>query len=63
MFLRGLTLEGENSGYDGISLASADTVGIVHCVIRHFTHDGIALLPNGNLKLFILNTIASKQQQ
>ena len=60
VFLRGLTLEGENSGYDGISLTSADTVvGIVHCVIRHFTHDGIALLPNGNLTLSILNTIAS----
>jgi hypothetical protein len=59
VFLRGLTLEGANSGYDGISLTNADTVGIVHCVIRHFTHDGIALLPNGNLTLSILNTIAS----
>ena len=64
VFLRGLTIEGEGKGTDGISLTGAaagtvTTLGIVHCVIRHFTHDGILLQPTGVLKLSILDTIAS----
>jgi hypothetical protein len=63
VFLRGLTIEGNNSGTDGISLTGTgpgtNTLGIVHCVIRHFTHDGIYLQPSGTLLLSILDTIAS----
>ena len=64
VFLRGLTIEGNNSGTDGISLTGGGTgtlttLGIVHCVIRHFTHDGIYLQPTNTLHLSILDTIAS----
>ncbi len=57
--LRGLTLEGGETGTDGISLTNAGTLAIIDCVIRHFTHDGIYLQPTSNLRLSILNTIAS----
>ena len=65
VFLRGLTIEGNNISPDGISLFGAgglgkvSTLGIVHCVIRHFTHDGIYLQPTGTLNVSILDTIAS----
>ena len=59
VFLRGLTIEGNNSGVDGINESGGGTLGIVHCVIRHFTHDGIYLQPTGILQLSILDTIAS----
>jgi hypothetical protein len=61
--LRGLTIEGDESGLDGIAIAnnatSPTTLTIIDCVIRHFTHDGIYLQPTSNLRLSILNTIAS----
>ncbi len=57
--LRGLTLEGDESGMDGISLTNAGTLAIIDSVIRHFTHDGIYLQPTGSLELSIRNTIAS----
>jgi hypothetical protein len=61
--LRGLTIEGDESGLDGIAIAktatSPTTLAIIDCVIRHFTHDGIYLQPNGALQISILNTIAS----
>jgi len=62
VFLRGLTLEGNNSGVDGISLTGSccsGTISIVHCVIRHFTHDGIYLQPTGVETLTIIDTIAA----
>ena len=62
VFLRGLTLEGNNSGADGISMTGASgigSLGIVHCIIRHFTHDGINLQPTGTLHLSMLDTIAA----
>jgi len=59
VFLRGLTIDGGDSGTDGVSLTNAGTLGIDHCVIRHFTHDAIYLQPTGALQLSILNTIAS----
>jgi len=59
VFLRGLTIDGGDSGTDGVSLTNAGTLGIVHCVIRHFTHDGIYLQPTNKLGLSVLNTIAS----
>jgi hypothetical protein len=77
VFLRGLTIEGNNSGTDGIYLTGGSlmtrpeaeragaeagtvaTLGIVHCVIRHFTHDGIWLQPTNTLNISILDTIAS----
>jgi len=59
VFLRGLTIEGNDSGTDGITLSSAATLGIIRCVIRHFTHDGIYLQPTDSLKLSILETVAS----
>jgi hypothetical protein len=59
VFLRGLTIEGNNSGVDGINESGGGTLGIVHCVIRHFTHDGIYLKPTEMMQLSILDTIAS----
>jgi hypothetical protein len=63
VLLRGLTIEGGESGVDGIAIGRTstppNTLAIVDCVIRHFTHDGIYLQPNASLKLSILNTIAS----
>jgi hypothetical protein len=57
--LRGLTIEGNDNGVDGIGLSNASSLAIVNCSIRHFTHDGIYLQPTGELALSILNTIAS----
>jgi hypothetical protein len=68
VFLRGLTIEGNNSVADGISLTgggapgSPATLSIVHCVIRHFTHDGIYLQPTGMLSLAIVDTIAANNK-
>jgi hypothetical protein len=64
VFLRGLTIEGDHSGTDGISLTgggtnAVTTLGILHCVIRHFKHDGIYLQPTNSLYLSIIDTIAS----
>src|SRR5580692_7681465 len=36
--LRGLTIEGNDSGTDGIGLNNAGSLAIVNCSIRHFTH-------------------------
>jgi hypothetical protein len=57
--LRGLTLEGDETGKDGVSLTNAGTLAIIDCVIRHFTHDGIYLQPTGSLEFSIRNTVAS----
>lgn len=59
VLLRGLTIEGNGSGVDGIALSNADALTIVDCVIRHFTHDGMYLQPAAYLRLSILNVIAS----
>ena len=63
VFLHGLTIEGNEKSVNGISISntamSPKTLGIVHCVIRHFTQDGIHLQPTGQLYLSILDTIAA----
>jgi hypothetical protein len=64
VFLRGLTIDGNDAAANGIFLASnandPSTISIVHCVVRHFTTDGINLDATSNfIGLTILNTIAS----
>jgi hypothetical protein len=58
-FLKGLTIDGHYASPNGITLSSATSLCIVHCTLRHFTHDGIYLRPTGQLQLSILDTIAS----
>jgi hypothetical protein len=62
--LRGLTLEGGGSAYDGIQYNGQGRIEIVDCVIRNFTHDGIDLNIDGQSPgtaetLSVSNTIAS----
>ena len=60
VYLRGLTIEGNSSGSDGISLNGfAENLSIVHCQIRHFLHDGILLQPTFLLTLSIRDTVVS----
>jgi hypothetical protein len=62
VFLRGLTIEGKKSA-NGISISNTatppKTLGIVHCVIRHFINDGIYLQSTGQVYVSILDTIVA----
>jgi hypothetical protein len=57
--LRGLTLEGANSGQYGIVLNTAGKLTIVDCVVRDFTNTGIILQPTGETTFFIANTLVA----
>jgi hypothetical protein len=60
VFLRGLTIEGGNSGNNGLTVSQAGTLSIVHCVMRHFTNDGIFLQPtSGSMQIVIQDSIFS----
>jgi hypothetical protein len=61
--LRGLTLEGNHTGIDGIYYLGGDRLEITDCVIRNFTHDGINLNVGNGLSgvktALVSRTIAS----
>jgi hypothetical protein len=60
--LRGLTLEGEGTGLNGIDILSAGSVRIVDCFIEDFVGDGIAAVataPSSSLHVTIEDTVVS----
>ena len=52
--IRNLSINGANTGLDGIRYLSASRVNVENCVIFNFTQQGIdvSLTANGNLKVF-----------
>jgi hypothetical protein len=61
--LRGLTLVGSGVGLNGISFNGLGALNIQNCVVRGFTLDGIAFLPNGTAALNVSDTIVSSITQ
>ncbi len=55
--LRGLTVEGLQSGATGISLTSAGALEIDNCVVRDFTGDAIDITPSGATQFRISNSV------
>ena len=59
--LRGLVIDGQGVGGEGISIFGASAVHIQNCVIRNFEQAerglGISLSSSGNTKLFVSDTI------
>src|SRR5271163_4343915 len=54
--LRGLTLDGEGTATDGISINSAGSVTISDSVLRNFQDSGILILP-GSIDVSVLNSV------
>jgi Right handed beta helix region len=54
--LRGLTLDGEGTATDGISITSAGSVTISDSVFRNFQDSGILILP-GSIDVSVLNSV------
>lgn len=59
VLLRGLTIEGGNSSPNGINMTGGGTLRIVHCSVRHFSHDGIYLRPTETFSVSISDTVAA----
>ena len=58
--LRGLTLDGLNSGTIGVQILSAGKVTIENCAIRHFAANGVDATPGGApLQLYLSGVTAS----
>jgi len=56
--LRGLDIEGLNTGLSGITVLTGGTVQVENCTIKQFTVAGINFTPTvANSKLFVLDTI------
>jgi hypothetical protein len=57
--LRGLTIEGAQSGQYGIVLNTGGVLEIENCVVRDFTQNAIYILPTGTTAFHIGNTMVS----
>jgi hypothetical protein len=57
--LRGLTILGLGSPFDGILFNSGGNLAIENCVVRGFPNAGIAILPSTSSSFSVSNTIAS----
>lgn len=57
--LRGLTIEGAGIGHNGIQSASALSLTIENCFIRHWTNRGLEFKPEGSSSLFVSNTLVA----
>ncbi|HJU40892.1 MAG TPA: hypothetical protein VJ724_15075 [Tahibacter sp.] len=57
VILRGLTIEGLNTGLSGIKLLAAKNLSIENCTINQFTAKGISLEPTTNAIVNITNTV------
>jgi hypothetical protein len=56
--LRGLTIDGNGTGLDGIQILSAKEVHIENCTIQNFVNRGIFVNNSaGNLNIYIRNTV------
>jgi glycosyl hydrolase family 113/parallel beta helix pectate lyase-like protein/List-Bact-rpt repeat protein len=61
--LRGLTIEGAQTGLNGIVLTAGGVLEIDNCVVRDFTGTGILLAPTAATAFRIGNTVASDNGQ
>lgn len=59
--LRGLSIDGVNSGQRGINFTGAGTLTMVNCVVRHFVTVGISIFPSagGPFNVLISNSEVS----
>jgi hypothetical protein len=57
--LRGLTIDGQGSGGEGIIFNSGKTLEIINCVVRNFTSSGIDIATTAATTFFITDTIVS----
>jgi hypothetical protein len=62
--LRGLTIDGIGTGFDGVKIQSAGRVSLEHCYINNFTQNGLEIAPNGTnqtggtaIDVFIRDTV------
>jgi hypothetical protein len=58
--LRGLDIQGLNTGLSGIVFNSGKALHVEKCTIRQFTVDGILFQPGTNADLYVLDTIISE---
>jgi hypothetical protein len=58
--LRGLDIQGLNTGLSGIVFNSGGALHVEKCTIRQFTVNGIQFQPSANANLFVLDTIISE---
>jgi hypothetical protein len=58
--LRGLDIQGLNSGLSGIVFNSGKALHVERCTIRQFTVNGILFQPSANANLFVSDTIISE---
>jgi hypothetical protein len=65
IYLRGLNIDGVNfAGANGVVLISGGSLTVVNCVVRHFSQNGIYLLPSrGPVQVSISNTLSSENEQ
>jgi hypothetical protein len=57
--LRGLLLEGDGSGLNGIQFNSGQAVTVDSCVVRHFLNQGMLFAPNASSNLLVSNSLAA----
>src|SRR5690348_14094162 len=57
--LRGLGLDGANSGATGIQFTSGKSLTIQNSFVRNFTGSGISFAPSGTATLFVSDTVVS----
>jgi len=57
--LKGLDIDGGNSGSNGIQFNSGQSLNIERCVIHNFTNSGINFAPNGTSGLVVSATVVS----
>jgi Right handed beta helix region len=62
VILRGLTIDGANTGGNGIRVLAVGTLHIENCVINGFAQKGIDVEPTTAVQLFINNTVIRDNQ-
>jgi hypothetical protein len=60
IILRGIQIQGANSGIVGVKIFTAGVVSIEDCVITQFTQQGILNVSTSAIKLFVKNTVVSQ---
>ena len=57
--LRGLVVDGANTGTTGMQFNSGQSLNIQKTTVRGFTNSGISFAPNGAAKLFVTDTVVT----
>jgi hypothetical protein len=60
IILRGIQIQGVNSGLVGVKIFTAGVVSIEDCVITQFTQQGVLNSSTSGVKLFVKNTVISQ---